>query len=71
MSDDLQIDISLCKVAVWHFEQAVTWMCESKKLAIQSQGFADLAEEYHRLVGTDSDSALFGHPSKTTIDNSL
>ena len=64
MPDDLQIDISLFQVALWHFERAVTLMCESRKLAIQSRGFADLVEEYHRLVWTERDKALFCQPVK-------
>jgi len=60
----MEIDISLFRIALWHFERAVTLMCEAKKLAIQSRGFTDLAEEYHRLVWTERDKALFCHPVK-------
>ena len=64
MADDGQIDISLFRIALWHFEQAALLSREVLKLAIQSRGFADLAEKYYRLVWTDGDKALFCHPVK-------
>jgi len=43
------VDISGFTIALWYLEQAVRLANEVKRLAIQAQGFADLAEELRRI----------------------
>jgi len=43
------VDISGFAVALWYLEQAVRLAQESKRLAIEAQGYADLAEELRKM----------------------
>ena len=43
------VDISGFTIALWYLEQAVRLANESKRLAIQANSYADLAEELAKI----------------------